>query len=219
YHQYIPCVEFDAKGQLLPYTITGEQWGHFLCGIFSEWIKKDTERVSVRLFDSILTMLVDGYANVCSIGTNCCQYFVVEHNGDVYPCDFFVEKKLRLGNIMENSWDEFLASPTYLEFGERKSDWSPECRDCPWVGFCAGDCPKQRFYGVEDPHQLSHLCQGWKMFYQKTLPEFKRLAREIKERRARTAYPSLTPTPIKVQGRNEPCLCGSGKKYKYCHGT
>jgi uncharacterized protein len=218
YHQYIPCVEFDEKGGNLPYTISGAQWGDFLCEIFGQWLKGDTRRVSIRLFDSILTMLVDRYANVCSMDTNCCQYFVVEYNGDVYPCDFFVQKKLKLGNVMDDTWDNLLSSPLYMDFGKRKSRWNAQCRVCPWLRFCAGDCPKQRFYGIEEPKQLSHLCEGWQKFYETTLPEFEKLAQSIREQRARTNPISNPPVPEVKPGRNDPCYCGSGKKYKYCHG-
>ncbi len=219
YHQYIPCVEFDEQGQPLPYTITGEQWGEFLWGVFSEWIKEDALRVSIRHFDSILTLVVDGYANVCSLDTNCCQYFVVEHNGDIYPCDFFVRKDLSLGNIMSSSWEEILDSTIYREFGKMKSQWNEQCRNCSFLKYCAGDCQKQRYYGSEDPRTLSWLCDGWKSFYERSLSEFQRLAQKVKQLRSR--QPPVTapvPVPPELPGRNDPCYCGSGRKYKRCHG-
>jgi len=219
YHQYIPCVEFDEEGHPLPYTITGEQWGKFLWGIFSEWIKADTERVSIRHFDSILALMVDGRPNVCSLDTNCCQYFVVEYNGDIYPCDFFVRKDLKLGNIMSATWEELLDSPVYREFGKRKSQWNEKCRECSFLKYCAGDCQKQRFYGSEDPRTLSWLCEGWEFFYDRSLSEFERLAKRVRWLRAQQfPVPAPVPIPSKLPGRNDPCYCGSGRKYKHCHG-
>ncbi len=220
YHQYIPCVEFDATGKPLPYSINGEQWGDFLCSIFDEWKDGDTYRVSIRLFDSILTSMVDGRVNVCSMDTNCCQYFVIEHNGDIYPCDFFVQRALRLGNIMKSSWEEMLESPAYREFGARKAKWHDDCRTCPYVRLCAGDCQKQRFYGAENPRQLSFLCEGWQRFFAQSLPYFERLSESVRKQRARASVAQLAPAdiPKKMPGRNAPCYCGSGKKYKHCHG-
>jgi uncharacterized protein len=219
FHQYIPCVEFDDNGEPLPYTITGEQWGEFLWGIFSEWIKEDTLQVSVRHFDSILTLMVDGYPNLCSLDTNCCQYFVVEYNGDVYPCDFFVRRDLRLGSIMDSSWEQMLASPIYREFGARKSQWNKQCQACSYLTFCAGDCQKQRYYGSDNPRQLSWLCGGWKFFYERSLPQFSRLAQKIKRLRSRQSpVPTPVPVPPELPGRNDPCYCESGRKYKHCHG-
>lgn len=222
FQQYIECVEFDGGGSLLPFSVTGEQWGDFMCAVFDEWIKADTRRVSIRLFDSVLAMLVEGVANVCQMGTNCCQYLVVEHNGDVYPCDFFVETDLRLGNVMTDSWGDMLSSPTYLEFGRRKREWNARCDDCEFKRFCAGDCQKHRYYGPRDPRHISRLCAGWRKFYAHTLPGFRRLAEEIKHDRVRAEREATrrrvrTGTSGQV-GRNDPCPCGSGAKFKKCCG-
>ncbi len=219
FHQYIPCVEFDGSGKALPFSVPPEAWGEFLVAIFDRWAAKDTRRVSVRLFDSILFKLVENIANVCHMGRDCRQYFLVEHNGDVYPCDFFAEPDLKLGNIMTHSWEELLASPVYKAFGACKSDWNPACGACPWVDWCAGDCLKHRYAGSRDPRRLSYLCAGWKRFYAHTADRFMKLAEEIRrERRMQnaafeSAMPGKTPA-----GRNAPCPCGSGKKHKHCCG-
>ncbi len=223
YHQYIECVEFERDGTLQPFAISGREWGDFLCAIYDEWIKcDDTRRVSVRLFDSILTMMVDGYANVCAMGQDCRQYLVVEHNGDIYPCDFFVRPDLKLGNIMEDSWEDLLESPAYAEFGARKRKWSAKCTDCEYLRYCAGCCPKNRSYKGENPDQLSILCDGWLQFFDHAMPAFKRLAGDIRSERElaqRDMYRSQMGSAAGGQiGRNEPCPCGSGKKYKKCCG-
>ncbi|MCP4401443.1 MAG: anaerobic sulfatase maturase [bacterium] len=223
FHQYIPCVEFDEKGELLPFAINADEWGQFLCELFDEWWKKDTRKVSIRHFDSILAKMVDGQTNVCTMGTNCCQYFVVEHNGDVYPCDFFVEPKCKLGNVMENSWEEMLRSPIYLEFGAQKSCWNQLCESCDCLDLCAGDCLKHRVYAGNPPQHLSSLCAGWKRFIQHTRKRFEKLAETVRKQRlkeiraSRSAQFKSKPQTPSV-GRNEPCPCGSGKKFKKCCG-
>ncbi len=180
HHQYIECVEFDGAGELLPYAVNGEQWGDFLCGIFDEWIDGDTRTVSVRLFDSIVYKLVTGISNVCAMGNNCRQYFMVEFNGDVYPCDFFAETGLKLGNVLQNEWQNMAASETYSRFGMRKQQLSEECLECEFLFFCQGDCPKNRPGRGSIPQQVSRLCSGWKKFYNYALPEFRRLAEDVK---------------------------------------
>jgi uncharacterized protein len=225
YQQYVECVEFDDRGSLRPFAITGSEWGDFLCGVYDEWQAcGDHRRVSVRLFDSILTMLVDHQANACTMGRDCREYLVVEHNGDVYPCDFYVRKDLKLGNIMEESWDDLLSSESYAEFGARKRRWSEQCARCEFLEICAGCCPKNRPNQGRDPTQLSVLCHGWRQFFRHALPGFKRLADEVQcERRRRHASP-ITPVigvpfgSVGNVGRNAPCPCGSGKKFKKCCG-
>jgi len=222
YHQYIECVEFDPKGTALPFSINGEEWGNFLCEIFDEWIKHDTRRVSIRLFDSILVYMVDGIRNVCNIGKDCCQYLAVEYNGDVYPCDFFITQDLKIGNITGGTWEDFLNSPVYRKFGRQKAQLHKQCLACEYMEYCLGDCLKNRFYGKHDPHQISRLCEGWKMFYNHTLPEFKKLAAQIRLEQQQTKAKTDTSVQQDIQsgktGRNAPCPCGSGLKYKKCCG-
>jgi uncharacterized protein len=215
FHQYIPCVEFDEKGQLKPYSITGKDWGMFLTELFNEWIKEDVHKVSIRLFDSIMEYLIYGRYNVCYMQDNCVQYFVVEHDGGVYPCDFFVQDNLLLGNIKSSSWEELHNSQTYQSFGRQKSNWNEECKLCPYLNLCHGDCQKFRYGAPRTPSRLSNLCQGWKMFYTKTLPRFKTIADNFKKENNLTEPYSFKFPKF---GRNEICPCGSGKKFKNCCG-
>lgn len=212
HHQYIPCVEWDRDGRPRPWSIDGRQWGDFLCALYDAWYPGDTRRVSVRLFDSVLTKLVDNTANVCHMEENCCQYFVVEYNGDVYPCDFFVDAPLRLGNIRHDDWAALQAGGTYAAFGRRKAARHRRCRDCPFLLLCAGDCLKHR--PPPGAATLSVLCAGWEQFYRHALPGLSALARAIEDQR-RAAAPRETPAAA-PPGRNASCPCGSGRKYKHC---
>jgi uncharacterized protein len=229
YHQYIECVEFMSDGKLAPFAVRPEQWGEFLCTIFDEWYSKDRFDVSVRFFDSILSKMVDNIPNACVFANDCRQYLVVEHNGTIYPCDFFVLPEWELGNIMEDEWETLLTHPLYEKFGKRKQQWNDKCETCPYLNMCVGCCPKNRLNHGRNPRDLSALCKGWEIFYEHTLPRFKSIASHIrKERqialmqeemernRLRLLQANLQQT--KKVGRNDPCPCGSGKKYKKCCG-
>lgn len=214
FHQYIPCVEFDeVNNKFFPYSINGQAWGQFLCDIFDEWRQKDIYRVSIRLFDSIMEYLVYGRYNVCYMNKDCRQYFVVVHDGSVYPCDFFVRDDLYLGNIMIDKWQDFINSPVYARFGKQKIAYNDICKTCPFLSICHGDCQKLRVGGNEGSKTLSVLCQGWKKFYAYSLPFFQNLAKKIR-------FEQNITIPVKNNfpkfGRNDPCPCGSGKKYKNC---
>jgi uncharacterized protein len=225
FHQYIECVEFDAEGRLMPFAVSGGEWGDFLCAVYDEWRAcGDTRRVSIRLFDSLVSMMVDGVANVCAMGRDCCQYLVVEHNGDIYPCDFFVRPELKLGNVMTDRWEAMLASPRYVEFGARKRQWNAACAACRYLRFCAGCCPKNRPGQGTDPRQLSVLCAGWMQFFDHAIPGLQQLADEVRrerqaaERELAAVSAARLPAPAGAVGRNERCPCGSGRKFKQCCG-
>ncbi len=222
YHQYIPCVEFDNTGQPCSFAISGRQWGTFLCGIFGEWIRSDTRYVSIRLFDSIMAHMIDWQYRMCFQGGRCNRYFLVEHNGDVYPCDFFVEPQKRLGNILNNPWEELSSSAKYRSFGRQKADWNDQCKGCDFLRFCSGDCLKHRYQNDRNPKTISWLCAGWKMFYHHTLSSFERMALSLLNER-RPAFPHQKRTylnrvpQIEIQ-KSDLCFCGSEKRFKYCHG-
>jgi uncharacterized protein len=184
--QFIECVELDGQGSAAPYCITAGEWGSFLCEIFDRWYAEDTRKISVRLFDTIIAKLVTGRDICCTAGQDCRQYFVVEFNGDVYPCDFHVLPELRLGNVLTHSWDEMAESPIYRDFGARKRQTHAACGVCPYFSFCAGDCPKNRVgHRSDSASALSYLCAGWKQFYAHTMPRFKLLAETIRSEKKR----------------------------------
>ena len=216
FHQYIPCVEFDDKGELKPFSITGSEWGTFLTELFNEWVREDVNKISIRLFDSIIEYLVYGRYNVCYMQHSCIQYFVVEYDGGVYPCDFFVQDDLLIGNIKKNTWEQLLASDTYKKFGKEKARWNNECELCPYLILCHGDCQKFRYGSPQSSKQLSTLCQGWKIFYTRTLSRFRTIGDKYKnDNQIKSENPFVFPK----FGRNELCVCGSGKKYKICCGA
>jgi len=223
FHQYIPCVEFDDRGKLLPFAISGPEWGDFLCEIFDLWHPRDIQRVSIRHFDSLLNKMVDSSVTVCTLGENCCQYFVVEYNGDIYPCDFFVGKNYKLGNITKTSWRRMISSSQYQSFGSRKSDWNQFCETCEFLTLCSGDCLKHRMYGSHPARNMSRLCSGWKQFFEHSAHKFNELAQTIRVERLKNLNHNRTQinhagSKAGPVGRNQKCPCGSGKKFKKCCG-
>ena len=188
YHQYIPCVEFDHQGKLLPYAINGREWGNFLCELFDQWYPRDIRSVSVRHFDSLLNKKIDSSVNVCTLSDNCCQYFVVEYNGDIYSCDFFVQKDFKLGNIKTTTWRQTLKSPAFRKFGSYKAEWNKSCKTCEFLNLCCGDCLKHRMYANHPSKNLSRLCLGWKHFLNHSKDALDALARKIKVERSTSSF-------------------------------
>jgi uncharacterized protein len=202
YHQYIECVEFDTSENLTNSSITGPQWGDFLCAIFDEWVRHDTNRVSVRLFDSIITTMLNKIPSMCTLGHDCRHYLLVEHNGDVYPCDFYVEETMKLGNILVDDWSTILSTKRYTNFGQRKQRFSHICSNCPFVDLCAGDCQKNRLTRCVEPNSSSVLCDGWRQFYDHSMPTFRKLVKKLESIQSRN---NRNISPSDANGRNDPC--------------
>ncbi len=164
--QFIPCVEKEpVSGRIADYSVEPIEYGKFLLDVFDEWKKKDIGRVYVRTFDSLLTYLGAGKHVLCIFGDSCNEYLVIEHNGDVYPCDFYVKDGWRLGNIMDAPLASLLESEKAKRFASAKADHSAECASCEWMNMCHGGCQKDRLDADGGPAYRTYLCDGYKMLF------------------------------------------------------
>ncbi len=147
-------------------SVPAAQYGRFLCAIFDEWVRRDVGKVYVQMFDVTLGAHV-GQHSLCVFAPTCGNALALEHNGDLYSCDHFVEPKYRLGNLRETPMADLVASPQQRKFGQDKHDTLPRyCRECEVRFACNGGCPKDRFITTPDGEPgLNYLCVGYKMFF------------------------------------------------------
>jgi uncharacterized protein len=171
--QFIPIVErdnetgFQEGTALTSRSITGKQYGDFLIAIFDEWVHRDVGRVFVQIFDTALGRWLGAPGGLCVFQETCGKALVMEHNGDLYSCDHFVEPRYLLGNILETPLIELVGSEQQLKFGLNKKASLPRyCRECPVLFACNGGCPKNRTDLTPDGEAgLNHLCKGYKAFF------------------------------------------------------
>jgi len=161
YLQFIPCVEPALGGQLLTldrsvkcqeltppsvaeFSVTPKQYGDFLCRIFDRWMEFGPQKLSIRDFDSALSYCLSGHHSICTFDRQCSQYIVVEHTGDVFPCDFFVEPKWRLGSILDTPIEQLAACAQKKAFARQKQSQPNRCLVCRHLAVCRGGCLKDR---------------------------------------------------------------------------
>jgi uncharacterized protein len=176
--QFIPLAEFDGSGNPLPYTITPEQYGRFLCEIFELWWP-ERRKVRIRKFDNIAESLAGQKPGNCTMHETCDSYVVVEYNGDVYPCDFFVEGSWKLGNINLDSWPEIARRTRRYSFASKKTIAHPECQVCEYQSICHGGCPKFRHGPHGDFAELDYFCQAYKMIFGKSVEPLRAEVRKL----------------------------------------
>jgi uncharacterized protein len=218
YMQFIPCVETDPDNpqRAAFFSASPAEYGNFLCRVFDLWLADFSggrPTTSIRFFESLLYLYAGFPAPECTLLAECGSYGVMEHNGDFYSCDFFVEPRWKLGNILSEPMTSLLNSPRQTEFGKRKAELPGACGDCPWKAKCRGGCVKDRIRDPRDKN-LNHFCESFKMFFTHADPYLCRLAAQGKV--AREALARVEPPEGIKTGRNEPCPCGSGRKYKKC---
>jgi uncharacterized protein len=235
--QLIPVVErIDEQGRRLyqqgtrvsERSVRPEQFGRFLIRIFDEWVRHDVGRVYVQTFEAaVRNWLLLPSSGMCVFEETCGVGLALEHNGDLYSCDHFVEPNYLLGNILETPMAELAASEQQRRFGRDKRDALPTCcRECDVLFACHGECPKNRFLtSPQGEAGLNYLCAGWKAFFHRadepikliaTLMRMGRPASEVmavlaaKEREWNQALASAR--------RRDACPCGSGLEFVQCHG-
>jgi uncharacterized protein len=147
-------------------SLRAEQYGTFYNAIFDEWVRRDVGKVFVQMFDVTLGAYVGRYS-LCIHSPTCGTALALEHNGDLYSCDHFVEPNYRLGNIRETPMLDLVASERQRRFGRDKQDTLPRyCRECDVRFACHGGCPKDRFIRTPDGEAgLNYLCAGYRLYY------------------------------------------------------
>jgi uncharacterized protein len=239
YMQFIPLVQRlsdapDEHGlyQLGPqdgpsarvseWTVRPHQFGDFLCQLFDEWVRKDVGRYFVQIFDVAMESWMGLPQSVCIYRPTCGDAAVIEHNGDLYSCDHYVDPENRLGNIMEHPLASLMGSEQQRRFGKDKAETLPQyCRSCEVRFACNGECPRNRFAtSPQGEYGLNYLCAAYKKFFTHIAPHMQFMASELREQRAPANImlqfqPHLNERRDAI-GRNDPCYCGSGKKYKNC---
>ncbi|WP_332449975.1 anaerobic sulfatase maturase, partial [Methanoculleus sp.] len=232
YIQFIPIVErenetgFQEGNTVTERSVRPEQWGRFLIAIFDEWVGRDVGRMFILNFDWALAGWLGMAGAVCIFGPTCGSGVALEHNGDLYSCDHFVEPDHFLGNILTTPLAELVNSGKQRRFGTAKRDTLPRyCRECAFLAVCNGECPKNRFIETSSGDMgLNFLCAGYKAFFSHADRPMRMMAGLLRQgRSADEVMPVLAAERKRAGGtakvgRNEPCPCGSGLKYRKCCG-
>lgn len=165
-------------------SVNGKQYGRFLCTIFDEWVRRDVGRVFVQIFDTTLGAHLGQYS-LCIFAPTCGNALALEHNGDLYSCDHYVEPDYLLGNIQETHMIELVASDKQRQFGRDKQETLPRyCRECEVRFACNGGCPRNRFSRTPDGEAgLNYLCAGYKLFFKHVERPMKIMANLLRQGR------------------------------------
>lgn len=230
YLQFIPIVEranatgFQEGTDVTERSVTGEGYGRFLRGVFDLWVREDVGRVYVQMFDVALAVWVGLSPGLCVFERTCGSALAMEHNGDVYSCDHYVEPAHLLGNLQELPLLEMVSSEQQRRFGQAKADLPRYCRECEVRFVCNGGCPKDRVLTTPDGEPgLNYLCAGYRSFFNHIGPYMRFMADELKQQRppANVMRYAVQRDADQKQAartapRNAPCPCRSGKKAKHC---
>jgi len=179
--QFIPIVEAAESyprnyNSATQHSVDAERFGRFLIAIFDEWLGRDNGRIFVQAFDVALGNWI-GQHTLCAHAPTCGLSLVLEHDGDMYSCDHFVDKRHLLGNIKKTQMFDLVASDQQFKFGKDKLSKLPKyCKNCDAFRLCYGGCPKDRIIKTSDGEPgLNYLCAGYKAFFHHITPYLKEM--------------------------------------------
>lgn len=180
YLQFIPCLD-GFNGESRPFSLSAQRYGEFLKSTFDEYYKDFMagQYVSVRNFDNYIQMLKGRPPESCAMNGICSCYFVIEGDGSVFPCDFYVLDTWKLGNICTDSFADMIASDTAKRFVDLSRSKQQQCAACPYYPLCRGGCRRDREPAVDGELGLNRLCGSFRTFFAYSLPRMYEIARRI----------------------------------------
>lgn len=180
--QFIPEMSFVSQQVAKPghYAITPREYGDFLCEVFDIWFANDRDGLSIRFFDNVLQTYMDLKPEICTMNASCPQRLVLESNGDIYPCDFYIDQEWKIGNVATMTLSEALESPRFRAFMELKPRLPTKCQSCEWLSHCQGGCPRNRNWGDSSEDNPDYFCDAFTQFFTYTHERLDALAEHVR---------------------------------------
>ncbi len=180
YLQFISCLDpvGEEPGQK-EYSLTPEVYGQFLIDLFELWYAdlQQGKQPFIRQFENYIAILLGRMPESCDMRGICGMQYVVEADGAVYPCDFYVMDDYRLGDLHTNTMEEIDEQRKAIRFIEASFQKEDGCDQCRYINLCRGGCRRSR--ESESRHQ--YFCNAYQIFFDKCLPELSAIAEYIRQ--------------------------------------
>lgn len=192
YHwlQFIPCLEpFGEERGQEAYGLSTEEYGEFLIRIFDLWYQdlQKGELVSIRHLDNWLSVLLGQRAEACSMTGVCSVQFVIEGDGGVYPCDFYVLDEWRLGTVGEQTFAQMEESEVARRFIAGSLHVPEGCRSCELRSICRNGCRRERTVLPDGTIDQNYFCAAYQRFFSQRGEELRQAAKAILRLHAKRA--------------------------------
>lgn len=186
YMQFIPCLDplYEERGKYA-HSLTPKLYGRFLKDLFDEWYKdvKNGEFISERYFENLLQIMLGYYPETCGRLGICTKQNIIEADGSVYPCDFYVLDEYRIGNLTVDTFEEIDQRRGEVGFVEPSLYKDSECKACRWYNLCYGGCRRDREPVIDQRASRNYFCSSYQDFFEYAFPRLQEVAQIIKERR------------------------------------
>ena len=173
WQQYIPCLNpLDEFNAIYDYSLTPSDYSTFLKDLFDCWYEeaKTGHLRYVRYFIGLMNLLCRRAPGACEMNGVCSRQFVIEADGSVFPCDFYMLDEWLLGNFNTDSIEDFEKKREELKFIERSTHMESSCQNCKWVYLCRGGCQRDRIPLDNGTFGKNRHCKPFKEFFEYAYP-------------------------------------------------
>ncbi len=173
YLQFIPCIDsFDSNFH--KETLSNSMYLTFLKRLFDIWYSDflNGRKISIRYFDDIVKIVLGYYPESCTLQGKCINQNVIEADGSVYPCDFYVLDKWKFGNIMVNNFEDFANSNATKQFIEKSTNKNKSCIECKYYKLCRGGCRRNKEPFAEVSEVKTKYCEAIYSFFDYSIERF-----------------------------------------------
>lgn len=178
YLQFIPCIEpLNEKPGGYDFSLTPEMFAGFLKRLFDLWDEdiRMGKYTSIRYFDDLIRLLTGQQPEICGMSGTCSSQIIIESDGGVYPCDFYVIDEWYLGSIKDKGFEELKYSENGRRFVEVSRPVNPECLNCKWINLCKGGCRRYREPFAGGMASLNYYCSSYKEFFEYAVPRLQNI--------------------------------------------
>lgn len=183
YIQTIACLDpMEQPRGSMPYSLLPQDYGTFLCGLFDLWYQdlKQGNYVSIRLFEDLVHLALGLPPSTCASAGCCGAYYVIEGDGSVYPCDFFVLDEWYMGNLHTHSLEQLSSSPAAQKFLQEGLQKPQECQNCPFRALCHGGCKRDWVQTEDGVH--NYYCASFRMLFAHAGSRIAEIAQDVSRR-------------------------------------
>lgn len=182
YQQYIACLDpLEEPHGSSPFSLTPEGYGNFLVELFRLWyadVKKGRQPY-IRQFENYVGLAAGIQAEACDQRGTCGIQYVVEADGGVYPCDFYMLDEYRLGNFNQDRLEQIDAAREKLSFVERSRKLDESCRECRYYPLCRGGCQRHRDFHPDTERYTNYFCPGYRIFFEECFDKILELGKRL----------------------------------------
>ncbi len=177
--QPIPVLDDLYKGfNNNEYSLSSDDYTLYLKKTFDLWYQDfiNSRGITITYFEHLITKIMGGRNISCGLNGVCTIQFVIEADGSLYPCDFYVTDEWKLGTVKDTTFLSILKSKQAHNFVNEYMYLNNDCYQCKWKKLCNGGCKRYR-QSRDGVLTTNQFCKTYQEFFEYAFPRMSNIAK------------------------------------------